>query len=55
MPALLVVKTKVSDGNHQAKIRFGSVEDSILGAFVIVWCKDLLNRDYSPFKTPWET
>ena len=68
--ALLVVKTKVSgipmtipvyvqqmarmeDGNHQVKVCFSGPGDSILSS-VIVWAKDLLAMDYSPYRTPWD-
>jgi hypothetical protein len=69
-PALLVVKAKVSgipmtipvfvqqmakmgDGNHQVRVTFAGSSDSILPS-IIVWAKDLLATDYSPFTTPWD-
>jgi hypothetical protein len=43
------------DGNHRVDVRFsGRIKDTILTDTIIVWAKDLLTVDYSPFKTPWD-
>ena len=57
IPVFVLQMARASDGNHQVKVKFpgtGSVKDSILDHNIIVWAKDLLTMDYSPFKTPWD-
>ena len=55
IPVYVAHMARMEDGNHQVKIYFtkNGPGDSVLPA-VIVWAKDLLAMDYSPFKTPWD-
>lgn len=55
IPVFVQRMARLEDGNHQVSVRFpGRVKDSILSDTIIVWAKDLLTMDYSPFKTPWD-
>jgi hypothetical protein len=54
IPVFVQRMARMEDGNHQVEVRFaGTAKDTILDA-AIVWAKDLLTLDYSPFKTPWD-
>lgn len=55
IPVFVQKIARADDGNHQVKIKFpGNMKDSILEHTIVVWAKDLLSMDYSPFKTPWD-
>lgn len=55
IPVFVQQMARADDGNHQVKIKFpGNIKDSIHDNTIVVWAKDLLAADYSPFKTPWD-
>jgi len=54
IPVYVLRMVWMENGEHQVHIRFpGRIKDTILTDSIIVWAKDLLTVDYSPFKTPW--
>lgn len=56
IPVFVQQIARAENGNHQVRVKFpgGSVTDSIFDNSIIVWAKDLLTMDYSPFKAPWD-